>query len=175
MVNCSGSQLINQGVVLIIESVFSQRACLSGIRRRKMLFAKGICRTLPVVAMAFALPAQGQTPGNIAPPTREELRPPPRSTPERDRQVTIEGGVERTACPLAAPQYQNIRVQIDQVDFNNLKAVDPSELRETYAQYLGSSQPVAVICEIRDSAATLLRNRGYSGANPAHRKRHHQT
>ena len=164
MVNCSGVAANQSGGVLIIESVFSQRACLSGIRRSHKIFAKAFCRALPVVAMAFTLPVQGQTPGNIAPPTREELRPPPRSTPERDRKVTIEGGVERTACPLAAPQYQNTRVQIDQVEFNNLKAVDPSELRETYAQYLGSSQPVAVICEIRDAAATLLRNQGYLAA-----------
>lgn len=149
---------------MIIESVFSQRACLAGAQRNQKIFAARICRVLPVIALFVALPVQGQTPGNISPPTRDELRPPSRSTPERNRTVKIEGGVERTSCPLAAPQYQDIRVQIDRVDFNNLKAVDPSELRETYAQYLGSSQPVAIICEIRDSAATLLRNRGYLAA-----------
>lgn len=116
------------------------------------------------IAIFVSSPAYAQTPGNVAAPTRDELRPASRSTPARDRRVQIDGGVERTACPLAAPQYQDIRVQIDQVEFNNLQAVSPSELRETYSQYLGSSQPVAVICEIRDSAATLLRNRGYLAA-----------
>ena len=149
---------------MIIESVFRERGCLRGIRRSRKIFVKSICRALPFIALVFTVPVHGQTPGNVAAPTRDELRPPSRSTPEQNRSVTIEGGVERTACPLAAPQYQDIRVQIDRVDFNNLKAVDPSELRETYAQYLGSSQPVAVICEIRDSAATLLRNRGYLAA-----------
>ena len=123
-----------------------------------------------VAAVFFALatvspaPLYAQTPGNVSAPTRDELRPPSRSAPLNERSVKIEGGVERTSCPLAAPQYRDIRVQIDQVEFNNLQAVSPSELRETYAQYLGSSQPVGVICEIRDSAATLLRNRGYLAA-----------
>lgn len=105
-----------------------------------------------------------QTPAGLGAPTREELRPPPLSRPDRERKVEIVGGIERTSCPLADPQYADIRVTIDRVDFNNLKAVDQSELRETYAQYLGSSQPVSIICEIRDSAATLLRNRGYLAA-----------
>ena len=149
---------------MIIESVFRQRTCLGGIRRIQKLLGKSIWRALPVGALLFALPVQGQTPGSSAAPTREELRPPSRSTLESGRTVKIEGGVERTSCPLAAPQYRDIQVQIDEVDFRNLKAIDPSELRETYAQYLGSSQPVAIICEIRDAAATLLRNRGYLAA-----------
>ena len=38
------------------------------------------------------------------------------------------------------------------------------EMRGTWADYAVSEQPVAVICEIRDRAATLLRDNGYLAA-----------
>ncbi|OAO01838.1 hypothetical protein A8B75_13880 [Sphingomonadales bacterium EhC05] len=138
-------------------------------QRRAIPFAQNITSTSFGAALLGLIcllsgPVNAQTPGNIAAPTRDELRPPSRSAPRQERSVEIEGGVERTSCPLAAPQYRDVRIQIDQVEFNNLQAIGQAELRETYAQYLGSSQPVAIICEIRDTAATLLRNRGYLAA-----------
>ena len=37
-------------------------------------------------------------------------------------------------------------------------------MQQTYAAYLGDQQPVSVICEIRDAAATRLRSMGYLAA-----------
>ena len=48
--------------------------------------------------------------------------------------------------------------------FNNLKGATPEELRPSWAPFANTTQPVAVLCEIRDAAATILRNKGYLAA-----------
>jgi len=97
-------------------------------------------------------------------PTREELTritaPPPEARPS----LNIVGGVERSPCPLADPRFADVRVTIAEVQFNGLKGATPEEMRSTWAPYAGSERPVAVLCEIRDAAATLLRNKGYLAA-----------
>ena len=97
-------------------------------------------------------------------PTREELSrittPPPEARPT----LNIVGGVERSPCPLADPRYADIKVTIREVVFNGLKGASPDEMRSTWSPFAGTEQPVAVLCEIRDAAATLLRNKGYLAA-----------
>ena len=78
-----------------------------------------------LLSFGFAASAEAQVnPGSVG-PTREEITPPPVDRPEGQPRVRIEGGIERTSCPLADPQYADIRVNIDQVRFNNLKGIDP--------------------------------------------------
>jgi hemolysin activation/secretion protein len=113
-------------------------------------------------AMMGAIPS-GQAAAQSIAPTREELtraRPPeaPRSN------LNVVGDVERSPCPLADPQYADIRVTVSDVQFNNLKGASPEDLRHTWAEYAGTDQPVAIICEIRDRAATYLRDQGYLAA-----------
>ena len=48
--------------------------------------------------------------------------------------------------------------------FNNLKGASVDEMRAAWAPYAGTERPVAVICEIRDAAATMLRSKGYLAA-----------
>jgi len=111
---------------------------------------------LASAALLAPLPAAAQS---VA-PTREELtgatrpEPPPRPT------LNIVGGVERSPCPLADPKFADVKVTIREVQFNNLKGASPAEMRTTWAPFAGSEQPVAVLCEIRDAAATLLRAKG---------------
>jgi len=97
-------------------------------------------------------------------PSREELtritQPPERPRPT----LNIVGGIERSPCPLADPRYADIRVTISDVQFNNLKGATPEEMRPAWAPFAGSEQPVAVLCEIRDAAATILRDKGYLAA-----------
>jgi hemolysin activation/secretion protein len=97
-------------------------------------------------------------------PTREELSritaPPAEPRPT----LNIVGGVERSPCPLADPRYADIKVTIREVVFNGLKGATPEEMRATWSPFAGTEQPVAVLCEIRDAAATLLRNKGYLAA-----------
>ena len=96
-------------------------------------------------------------------PTRDELTRNPQA-PAPQSSLNVVGDVERSPCPLADPQYAEIRVKVADVQFNNLKGATPDDLRPTWAEYAGTEQPVAVICEIRDRAATYLRDRGYLAA-----------
>jgi hemolysin activation/secretion protein len=97
-------------------------------------------------------------------PTREELtniaRPeaPPRPT------LNVVGEVERSPCPLADPRFADVRVTISDVQFNGLKGASPEEMRAAWSAFAGREQPVSVLCEIRDAAATILRNKGYLAA-----------
>ena len=122
-------------------------------------------REYPVYLLATAaLLAPATAVAQSIAPTREELTsitaPPPEARPS----LNVVGEIERSPCPLADPRYADIRVTIQQVEFNGLKGATAEEMRPTWAPYAGTEQPVAVLCEIRDAAATLLRNKGYLAA-----------
>lgn len=116
------------------------------------------------LAVAIALLAGGSASAQIA-PTREEVRPPPmeRDEPSAAR-LTVEGGVERAPCALDRPEYREIRFTVTGAEFADLRGLDEEDLRPAYAPYLGREHPIAVICEIRDRAATILREAGYVAA-----------
>ena len=119
---------------------------------------------LAVTAACFALPASAQPPVPTA-PTREEIdRPPPPSVAQPRARLTVEGGVERAPCALDRPEYQNIRFTLEDVHFDELRGLTPEQLRAAWAPYAGREVNVAVICEIRDRAATMLRDAGYIAA-----------
>ena len=111
-------------------------------------------------AALLPMPAAAQS---VA-PTREELtgiaRPeaPPRPT------LNVVGEIERSPCPLADPRFADVRVTISDVQFNGLKGASPEEMRAAWSSFAGREQPVSVLCEIRDAAATILRNKGYLAA-----------
>ena len=106
------------------------------------------------------VPALGQS---IA-PTRDELtRQQPVAAPPKAT-LNVVGGVERSPCPLADPEFNNVRVKLTNVEFHNLKGATDAEMRESWADFANTDQPVAVICEIRDRAATMLREKGYLAA-----------
>jgi hemolysin activation/secretion protein len=116
-----------------------------------------------VLAGASAAPAQ-TAPNLPRPPTREEVeRPQPRRSEARPR-LRVEGDVERAPCALAGEAYSAIRFTPRSVTFGGLKALPESALRSAFEPYLGHEQPVAIVCEIRDRAATILREAGYLAA-----------
>ncbi len=104
--------------------------------------------------------AQSAQPAN---PTREDLEPfdPAPAPPPR---VAIEGDIERAPCALADPAYADIKLTLSSVNFNNLGPVPAAELTPLYQRYIGTEQPVSLICDIRDAAATYLRGKGYIAA-----------
>jgi hemolysin activation/secretion protein len=118
---------------------------------------------LALVAPAPAA-AQDVPVGQVA-PTREEVEraplQPPVQTPPR---LTVEGGIERAPCALDDPAYRDVTFTVNGVVFEDLKAVAPETLRPAYAEYVGTTQPISVVCEIRDRAATILRDAGYIAA-----------
>ena len=118
-----------------------------------------------VAVTAFATPAFGQAASPTAGvPTRDELENINRSRVEEAPQLDIQGGVERSPCPLADPQYKDIPVTIANVTFNNLKGASAGELEAAWKPFAGQPQSISVLCEIRDAAATILRNKGYLAA-----------
>ncbi|WP_380873476.1 hypothetical protein ACFB49_41710 [Sphingomonas sp. DBB INV C78] len=132
-----------------------------GIGVRALTGALGLASivySFPLFAQILPVPPQ------IRPPTREEIERPVAPPPAPGPRLKVEGDIERSACPLADPAYAKVKVTITDAVFNNLKGATAEELRPTFAPYLGSEQPVAAICEIRDAAATLLRRKGYLAA-----------
>ena len=118
------------------------------------------------ILASVATPSSAQsTPPPVPPVTREEVtRPPPPPPPRAAPRLEVEGGVERAPCALDGPEFRNIRLTVRGVEFEGLQGLSPAELGSAYAPYVGHDQPISVVCEIRDRAATILRNAGYIAA-----------
>lgn len=99
-------------------------------------------------------------------PTREEIRreAPDRATVPPATGVAVEGDIERAPCPLAQPRFSDIRFTLSDVVFNDLVGLSMEQMRPAYADLLGRELPIAAVCEIRDRAATMLRDAGYLAA-----------
>ncbi len=130
-----------------------------------MRFAELVCSRLLVglLASTAALVPATVHAQSIA-PTRDELTRDNATPPPRRPTLNVVGGVERSPCPLADPRYADIKVTITEVRFNNLKGATAAELAPAWSAFAGTEQPVAVLCEVRDAAATILRNKGYLAA-----------
>jgi hemolysin activation/secretion protein len=119
----------------------------------------------PVGAAAQTAPPPPPVIPPPIPPTREEVtRPTPPPPVTRAPRLEVEGGVERAPCALDAPEYQNIRFTPREVQFDGLKGLAPADLSQAYAPFIGTDQPISVVCQIRDRAAAILRDAGYIAA-----------
>ena len=114
-------------------------------------------------ALACASAIQAQVPAPRA-PTREEVERPRPERADRRPGLSVEGGIERAPCALEGEGFRDIRFTPRSVSFGGLKQLPQSALRSAWEPYVGREQPVSVICEIRDRAATLLREAGYIAA-----------
>ena len=122
-----------------------------------------------VALAAFAVcgSAFAQAAPTVSPPTREEIERGVREgTLEQGRApVSVDAGeVERAPCPLASPDFAGIRFKVESVEFSGVDKIPEVDLAQSYRPYIGTDQPVSVICEIRDRAATQLRAAGYLAA-----------
>ena len=117
-----------------------------------------------IAIFSSTMPAWGQS--SVAGPTREEIRRGviDKALEGQAQRLAVDGDVERSACPLAGPEFSDVRFTLRSVDFTGLVSVDPASLGASYADYVGKEVPVAVVCDIRDRAATILRNDGYLAA-----------
>jgi len=114
---------------------------------------------------AALLSASAQAGAQPVAPTREEIVPPlPQRSEAAPARLTVEGDVERAPCALDRPDFQNIRFTLTDVVFADLRGLPAEALRPAFAPYVGREIPVATICEIRDRAATILREAGYISA-----------
>jgi len=76
----------------------------------------------------------------------------------------VQGDLAPAPCALDRPEYASIRVTPSSVEFQDLQGLAPADLRPAYEPYLGTDQPLSVICRIRDRAAAILREAGYIAA-----------
>ena len=136
-----------------------RRASLSERRflRLKCTLAAGGALFLPSMSQAQVVPP-------LAPTREEVVRPAPDRPEDARARLTVEGEVERAPCALDRPEYSDIRFTLSDVQFDNLRGLSADALRPAFAPYVGQEHPVAIICEIRDRAATILRDAGYVAA-----------
>ena len=126
--------------------------------RSGVLYAAG----LSAVASGSVASAQVVVPPFA--PTRDELQGITQQAPPKPPRLKISGGIERSPCALADPRYADVKVTVRKAVFNGLKGASPAELEPAWKPFEGTEQSVAVLCEIRDAAATILRNKGYLAA-----------
>lgn len=118
-----------------------------------------------MIGAGIAVSAQAQVPPAPRTPTREEVeRPRPPPGDQAPARLVVEGGITRSPCPLADPAYAGIEFTLSDVVFQDLKGLDPAELAPAWKPYAGTRIKLAAICEIRDTAAALLRDAGYIAA-----------
>lgn len=133
-----------------------------------MLRARAAKKLALLISIPAILSAHGVSwaQSSVAAPTREEIQRGLLGQAEKGQAqaLTVEGGVERSACPLANPEFADVKFTLQSVDFSGLGVVDASILASSYSGYIGQEVPVAVVCEIRDRAATILRGAGYLAA-----------
>ena len=142
------------GLNCVSSPKFSRSARHAAVR----LLASSIIVTAPGQVSA-------QSASQVLPPTREEVtRPQAPPPPARPPRLEVEGGVERAPCALGGPEFANIHLTLRDVQFEGLQGLTAADLAPAYAPYIGHDQPISVVCEVRDRAATILRNAGYIAA-----------
>ncbi|WP_066558997.1 ShlB/FhaC/HecB family hemolysin secretion/activation protein [Croceicoccus bisphenolivorans] len=118
---------------------------------------------LPAVALAQAAPSVPQN----ALPSREEIERgvTEGALSELDNSAIATGEIERAPCPLAAPEFADITFTLQNVVFTGLEPFPAGlDLSPAWSGMTGKTMPVAAVCEVRDRAATMLRNMGYLAA-----------
>lgn len=113
---------------------------------------------LPAAANAQVAPGAGIT--------REELQ-----RDQLDQQLqspgqalSLDSAVERAPCPLAGPQFADLSFTFTGAHFTGLESIDASMVAPAYTGVIGQELPVSAICDIRDRAATILRQAGFLAA-----------
>jgi len=160
-----------------VASIDNFRDPVSGMRRA---MTPGTNRTVTAcwTGLGLALLAASPAIAQVAPspqvspsslPTREELQagaPPtePGATAPRRHRLQVEDNVERSPCALDNPDYAQIRIKITKATFAHLGPVPETAIADSWQRYVGTDQPINVVCRIRDSAATTLRAMGYIAA-----------
>lgn len=115
--------------------------------------------------LAMPVAASGQTTAPVPlPPTREEVTRPVAPTPPPRSRLQIEGGIARPPCALDGPEYRSIHFALRGAEFEGLDGLTRADLAPAFQSMLGQDVPISTVCEIRDRAATILRDAGYIAA-----------
>ncbi len=116
-------------------------------------------------AIAASDPTLAQTAATVPlPPTREEVTRPVTPTPPPQSRLQVEGGIARAPCALDGAEYRSIHFVLRGVEFEGLEGLSRADLAPAFTSLVGQDVPIAGVCEIRDRAATILRDAGYIAA-----------
>jgi len=127
-----------------------------GPRFAVLAAASSIFGTTPVSLAAQSRP--------VVRPTREEVtRPVTQPRPQGSR-LEVTGGIERAPCALEGPEFKSIHFVLRGAEFDGLQGLTRADLVSAYQPYMGQDVPISTVCEIRDRAATMLRDAGYIAA-----------
>ena len=130
----------------------------SAARRRLVrLAACSILSSLPSNVAAQSTPPP-------LPPTREEVTRPVAPPPAPESRLQVEGGIERAPCALDGPEFRSIHFVLRGAEFDGLQGLTRADLASSFAPLVGRDVPISTVCEIRDRAATILRDAGYIAA-----------
>lgn len=123
------------------------------------LWSRVCVAAISTAAVAPPVGALAQTPAGPAPGTSAaELNPNTRVTQPPPR---APGGAFSPEPPGPCPlEGSSVQVTLNSVTFRGTSAVDPAELKDAYAEYLGKPEPVSIICAIRDRAARMIFDSG---------------
>jgi hemolysin activation/secretion protein len=127
--------------------------------KRVLLLRLAACSVLS--GIPAHLPAQSRP---LTPPTREEVTRPVAPTVQPQSRLQVEGGIERAPCALDGPDFRSIHFVFRGAEFDGLQGLTRADVAATYAAYMGRDVPISTVCEIRDRAATVLRDAGYIAA-----------
>lgn len=134
------------------------------MRSRLSLLSLSVSGGLAAALLATATPGLAQAVPSA--PTREEILREPVTSADAPAAPAVEAedGIERAPCPLAAPEFSGITMPLNSVSFANAGPIDVTLLDPAWRDKAGTTVPVAAICDIRDRAATILRQQGYLAA-----------
>lgn len=132
-----------------------------GGRRRAAHFVAGaILGSIPAALAAQATPP----PQTTLPPTREQVTPPVAPAQPPPSRLEVEGGIQRAPCALDGPEFRSIHFVLRGAEFDGLQGLTADQIASAYGAYVGRDVPISTVCEIRDRAATMLRDAGYIAA-----------
>ena len=154
---CAGTQGVVMAVSGDVGFHAAARPKYAALRRALAGSAGLIAAALPATLWAQATPQI---------PTREEIQRPalPSAIQPGEQIVAIDDGIERAPCPLASPEFAQIRFTLRGVEFSSVEGIDNALLAPSWSDRVGQELPISAVCEIRDRAATILRSQGYLAA-----------
>ena len=134
------------------------------VRPKRVALRRKFFGSAALIAVAMPAAALAQATPQI--PTREEIQQPTLAplTPPNEQVVSADDSIERAPCPLANPEFANVRITLRGVEFSSVEGIDNATLASSWSHRVGQNLPISVVCDIRDRAATTLRAQGYLAA-----------
>ena len=112
-------------------------------RKERDVVRKALACSTAVLALSLPVVAQAQIAPSV--PTREEIQRPtlPPSAPPGEQVVSADDSIERAPCPLANPEFSNVRVTVRDV-IAEVERTKPVRSHFTFTQGLQATNGIGV-------------------------------